>query len=543
MACATPQTVNYKMYILMNQNPIKMMKIIPKTSTLISAFIILVSANIVGYSQPDIEWEKSLGGTGSDKGMSISQTSDNGYILAGYSTSINGDITANIGEKYWVAKLEWNGSLLWEKSYTKGNGADSLNCTIIQTNDGGYILTAASSNSTLPTDFWIVKLDMNGSIIWDKEYGGSSFEKPFSIHQTSDNGYIVAGYASSLDGDVGFNHYSTDCWVMKLNSFGNIVWKKVLGGFGDEKFHSIIQTTDGGYIAVGNTNSVTGNGDISFNHGGGDLWVVKFDGQGNTTWEKCYGGSNGEGFWMEKLQIIQTMDGGYAFVGNTSSTNGDISLNDGGNDAWVVKINASGQIEWEKTFGGSMVDYLNSIVQISGGDFIVGGHTFSTDGDISSNNGWFDFWLLRLNNSGAIVWEQNYGGSSYEELYELEKTSDGGLMLIGSTRSSDGDVSNNNGGFEDIWVVKLNNMLNVTENYLNQSISVNNPISDKIILNASTNIEKAEIKVYDMTGAVLFTETTSISKQHSLDISLQSGAYILEIKWEKYDQIFKIIRL
>jgi len=235
-----------------------------------------------------------------------------------------------------------------------------------------------------------------------------------------------------------------------------IEWQKSLGGSANEKAHSIQQTFDGGFIITGWTRS--NNGDVSGYHGGGscdagDYWVVKLDAESPSSivWQKCLGGSLGDA----ANSIQQTTDGGYVVVGFTNSNDGDVSGNHGLSDYWVVKLDALGDIVWQKCLGGHSSDGASSIQQTTDGGYIVAGFTNSNDGDVSGNHGLSDYWVVKLNSSGSIEWQRCLGGSDYDGAYFIQQTTDSGYVIAGLSYSNDGDVSGNHGG-EDYWVVKLN---------------------------------------------------------------------------------------
>jgi hypothetical protein len=195
---------------------------------------------------------------------------------------------------------------------------------------------------------WVVKLNPVGTIQWQQVLGGSDREESFSIRQTTDGGYILTGVTDSdTTGDVGPNHGGSDIWVVKLNPAGGIQWQKVLGGDAFESGRSIYPTTDGGYILTGVTDS-DNNGDVGPNHGGSDIWVVKLFPTGDIQWQKVLGGNDVE----SGRSIQQTADGEYILTGFTDSdNNGDVGPNHGGSDIWVVKLNPTGTILWQKVLG------------------------------------------------------------------------------------------------------------------------------------------------------------------------------------------------
>ena len=290
------------------------------------------------------------------------------------------------------------------------------------------------------------------TIQWQKCLGGTVTDEANSIQQTSDGRFIVAGYTFSNDGDVSGNHGNSDYWVVKLNSSGDILWQRCLGGTDDDYAYSIQQTSDGGFIVAGQTYS--NDGDVSGNHGYDDAWVVKLNSSGDIEWQKCLGGTNDD----RAYSIQQTSNGGFIVAGYTSSNDGDVSGNHGYWDTWVVKLNSSGDIEWQKCLGGTSDDYANSIQQTSDSGFIVAGYTFSNDYDVSENHENGKYWVVKLNSSGTILWQKCLGGTVYGAIaYSIQQTSDGGFIVAGETRSYNGDVSGNHGGI-DYWVVKLDSL-------------------------------------------------------------------------------------
>ena len=413
-------------------------------------FITPVNADTI----PLIEWQKCLGGSSTDRANSIQQTSDGGYIVAGSIESNNGDVTGNHGGwDYWVVKLDSNGNIIWQKSLG-GSGIDEAQ-SIQQTTDGGYIVAGISdSNDGDVTDnhgyfnYWVVKLDASGNIIWQKSLGGSGIDEAQSIQQTTDGGYIVAGMSSSKNGDVTGNHGGWDYWVVKLDASGNIIWQKSLGGTGEDYTFSIQQTSDTGYIVAGYSDF--NDGDVTGNHGNGDYWVVKLDANGNIIWQKSLGGSS----WDVANCIQPTGDGGYVVAGVSSSNDGDVTGNHGGWDYWVAKLDANGNIIWQKSLGGSGNDEAKSIQQTTDEGYIVAGVSYSNDGDVTGNHGNGDNWVVKLDANGNIIWQKSLGGSGNDVAQSIQQTTDGWYIVAGMSSSNDGDVTGNHGGW-DYWVVKL----------------------------------------------------------------------------------------
>jgi hypothetical protein len=294
----------------------------------------------------------------------------------------------------------------------------------------------------------------SADLVWQKCLGGSSYDWAYSVQQTSDGGYIVAGGTeSNLTGDVGRNHGGEDFWVVKLDECGDVIWQKCLGGSSnDVVYGNIQQTFDGGYIVAGWTVSNL-TGDVGRNHGGADCWVVKLDGSGEITWQKCLGGNSDD----YALSVQQTSYGGYIIAGGTESNlTGDVGQNHGGEDYWVVKLDPSGDIAWQKCLGGSSWEYAVGIQQTFDSGYIVAGLTESNlTGDVGRNHGFIDYWVVKLDGSGEIIWQKCLGGSSIDDAESVQQTADGGYIVAGMTISNlTGDVGQNHGLF-DYWIVKL----------------------------------------------------------------------------------------
>jgi hypothetical protein len=352
----------------------------------------------------------AIGGYGSDYGHSIIQTSDGGYAVAGRTHSFGYEREDDL----YVVKLDGSGNIQWTRNI--GGEDDDAGCSIIKTSDGGYAVAGwTKSFGAGEGDIYVVKLDGSGNIQWTRTIGGGDFEEGYSIIQTSDGGYAVAGYTKSF----GAKYY--DVYVVKLDGSGNIQWTRTIGGTDWDKGYSIIQTSDGGYAVAGFTSS--------FGAGKWDVYVVKLDGSGNIQWTRTIGGVD----WDEGYSIIQTSDGGYAVAGKTKS------FGAGNDDVYVVKLDGSGNIRWTRTIGGENNDEGHSIIQTSDGGYAVAGFTSSFGA------GKWDVYVVKLDGSGNIQWTRIIGGGVGRSLIQ---TSDGGYAVAGTTSSFGGRGN-------DIYVVKL----------------------------------------------------------------------------------------
>jgi len=426
---------------------------LPKTLVLLLLMLCVFGVLVTAQTQVKLLWQKCLGGSSDDFARCVQQTKDGGYIVVGFTYSAQGDVSANHGESdIWILKLDADGDIQWQRSL--GGSSYDEAYSVQQTVDESYIIAgyAFSNDGDVSGkhgswDGWIVKLDKDGNIQWQRCFGGSSDDRAYSVQQTNDGGYIFVGEASSNDGDVSGNHGANDGWVVKINANGAIQWQKCVGGSDFEAISHVQQTADGGYALAGYTTSR--DGDVKGNHGRKDAWIVRLDQSGKIEWQKCLGGSD----WDEAYNIRQTKDGGYVVAGYTQSKNGDVTKNQGDYDYWVVKLDKTGKIEWQRSLGGSARDAAMGIQQTTDGGCLVAGYTQSNNGDVSGNHGQADIWLVKLSENGNIEWQKCFGGSYEDKAYSVQQIA-GGYILVGQTKSNDGDVKANHGS-SDFWVLKL----------------------------------------------------------------------------------------
>jgi hypothetical protein len=504
---------------------------------------LLVKTIYIQAQAPSIEWQKCFGGTDNDGlfygewGFShIQQTSDGGFILAATTASNDGDVSGNHGDHdIWILKFNNLGNIQWQKCLGGASGPSKSYC-IKQVTDGGFIVVGTTKSNDGDAsgnhgsyDIWVIKLDIFGNIEWQKCLGGTGYEIGTSIQQTTDGGYIVAGQTTSNDGDVlnGGYYSNGDIWILKLNNVGNIEWQKCYGGYGAETpgfSISVIQTIDGGFVFIGSTDS-NNNGDVSGNHFVRDIWVVKINNTGSIQWQKCLGGmDNDEGY-----SIQQSNDGGYIVVGSVRSNDGDVSGNYGWADIWIVKLNNLGNIQWQKCYGGSSYENVKSIQKTNDGGYIVVGHTRSNDGDVSGHHGgYYDIWIFKINYIGNIEWQKCLGGSSDEIGVSILQTSDEGYILSGITYSNDGDVSGNHGSY-DIWVVKLSSTTSIEEEEPSQLIIYPNPAKNYIEVSLDNNYRGEQFIIYNSLGQMVISGYIE-SEKNQIDISgLTMGLYTFYI--------------
>jgi len=357
-------------------------------------------------------WNKTYGGINLDWMYSMVQTSDGGYALTGRTESFGTG-----GTDFWLVKTDASGNMMWNQTYG-GTGYDGA-WALVQTREGGYALVGSTTSfGTGDLDFWLVKTNSAGTMQWNKTYGGTDFDYASALVQTSDEGYALAGRTES------FGAGNSDCWLVKTDAAGNAQWNKTYGGTDTDEAYALVQTGDGGYALAGMT--------TSFGAGSADCWLVKTDAAGNAQWNKTYGGTN----WESMHDLVQTSDGGYALAGET------FSFGPGNGDFWLVKTNSAGTMQWNRTYGGINRDGAYALVQTGDGGYALAGYTWSFGA--GSN----DFWLVKTDASGNMQWNKTYGGTSRDEVYALVQTGDGGYALAGYTESF------GTGDDLDFWLVK-----------------------------------------------------------------------------------------
>ncbi len=395
---------------------------------------------------PVLEWQVPCGGNCWDAGVDILSASDGGIIAVGNSRSDDGDVCGNHGDSdLWVIHVSVDGSLLWQRCLG-GSGDDYAAGVTETADGGYVVAgTTWSCDGDVcgnhgSSDLWVVKLDASGSTVWQRCLGGNGIDSGSAVRQSQDGGYVIVGSTLSDDGDVCGNHGSSDLWVVKLDGGGSPLWQTCLGGSDYDEGWSIAETADSGYVVAGSTFST--DGDVCGNHGTSDLWVVKLDASGSTVWQRCCGGSGGD----YGYGICRTDDGGHVAVGMTNSHDDDVSGNHGAWDAWVVKVDADGVFLWQTCLGGSDVDAARGVRQVADGSYVVIGDTYSHDGDVSGNHGGCDLWVVGLDDARNLLWQRCCGGSGDDSGFAVQVGEDERYTLVGATGSDDGDVSGYHGG-------------------------------------------------------------------------------------------------
>lgn len=402
----------------MDKTPRILLKIKNKCMRKLSLILILTycSANIFAQA-PDIEWQNTIGGTSADLCYNALATSDGGFLLIGNSNSfISGDKTEN--------------NLGIAASY----------------------------------DYWVVKIDASGNVVWDNTIGGYKSEDLRSLIETSDGGYLLGGWSDSdisvdkSENRIGGAGYG-DYWVVKLDLDGNILWENTIGGTKSDELYDIEETASGTYI-LGGTSYSPADFDKTIPSTNHDIWLVEIDNLGNVIWQKVIGGSSTDRF----VEMEITSDGGLLIgASSLSGISGDkTEINHGGNDLWVIKLDAARNIQWENSFGGTISDYMRDVIELpEGGYMILGASQSNMSADKSDNAfgvmNYNDFWLIKLDEDGNALWDTIYGGDGEDYPASVMLSTDGNILLLGNSNSqiSGNKTTNTYASTYDIWVIKI----------------------------------------------------------------------------------------
>lgn len=413
------------------------------------------------------QWNRTLGNTGINALDRLRPTTDGGYIVGAHLDPSPGPEISQPHHgviDFWVVKLNSQGNKQWDR--VLGGSDDEYITEIVQTTDGGYLVggwsrSGASGDKTQPSrggaDYWVVKLDAQGRTQWERTLGGSGNDELTTLHPTPDGGYLLGGNSSSpVSGDKTAPTAGTGSapWLVKLDATGRMLWDLTLPGARVGSLQKLLLTPDGGYLLSGNI-SVPG----PAGPGTANFWAVKLNAAGQPEWERSVGGPEAELL----RAACATPDGGYLLGGiSFSDAAGDRSQSQRGQgDYWVVKLSATGALQWERTYGGNGKDELTSIAPTTDGGYLLGG---SSESGISGEQtqpalGRADYWLVQIDEQGTPRWDQRFGGAESEVLTDAFPTKDGGYALGGMSFSGvSGDKTQPNIGpmsTPNIWLLKL----------------------------------------------------------------------------------------
>ncbi len=498
--------------------------------SLISGYYNIVHGKILDSvitSGSGVFYDEFLGGSGFDQFTEVLQTNDDGYLAVGRSTSNDGEITdANNGsEDVLIVKFNEDFDVEWIQQF--GGSEIENGLSVIQTSDGGYLIAGFSLSSDGEMDeinngredALLLKLDASGNIEWNKQYGGNSFDFFYSVIETFDGDYVAVSRTSSTNGDFLGSIGGYDGVVVKFDNLGNIKWLKRHGGSGDDNYNEIVETSDNGYLIVGDSTSTDFNG--SANNGNQDALIVKLDQNGDIDWHKLFGGSNNDVFFSLSL----TSDNGFIATGRSSSNDKDITdTYSGGYDGMIVKFDSLGNKEWNRLIGGTGEEALYSTIETDDNSYIITGYSSSTNSNkiTDTNNGGYDGLLVKNDSNGIKEWDKLTGGINNDFMFDIVQNKNGALITAGRSNSSNGELSDtNNGDYDALLVafdmqsptiddetVKINKEVNssnpTVEEYRNALLEVNlsdnlNITNDLLItITDESNLNMNKLGLYDV---------------------------------------------
>ncbi len=483
--------------------------------TIFTYFIFILCIQKISAQAPNIQWQKTFGGSFYDKGQSVIELSDGGYLIAGNSQSSNHDLALNHGMfDWWIVRTNKAGNIVWKK--TLGGTLEDYVRQVIATPDGNFLcIGETQSNNGDVTgfiesiDFWAIKINDSGNVIWNKCYGGTSIDRGYSACVASDGNLMIAGMTESGTPYIENNHGISDFLVIKIDLNGDIIWQKTYGGSDVDDCKSIKKTSDGGYLLCGNSRS--SNGDLNNNKGELDVWIVKINAIGDIQWQNNYGGSKSD----YANAILEDKNGNFLIAGETYSFDIDAIENHSNNisrDFFIIKLNSQGQKIWVRCYGGSDNEYARGIVESNSEEYVIIGESYSNDGQAPNNKGSADFWLIKVNpTNGDLIWQKKYGSDGHDEPNDLILTHDNDFVTVGNTYPVENlmDVTEKYGD-DDLWILKLFNNDCVKKLSLSADLIDGNreySTSEKII--GSAKIQNANI-IYSAGKSILLEKGFSI---------------------------------
>ncbi len=520
--------------------------------------VIALALSSTMYSQPNLQWQKTLGGDQSDFFSHVVNVGD-GFSIAGSSNSgISGDKTepSRGAVDWWLVTLDVNGNLQTQKTIG-GSGNDGVGKTFSTAN--GNFMIAGTSDSNISgeksqdsrglSDFWVMKLDQTQNIIWQKTLGGNSADGLDSAIHTTDGGYLLAGPSNSgVSGEktepVRGLAFTYDFWIVKIDGLGNIEWQKTIGGDGNDFLRDVDQTDDGGFLLAGESASDAGFEKSENSRGNNDYWVLKLDTAGNIEWQRTLGGTANDLLTILRL----TADGGCVAGGYSDSpvTFEKSEPSRGGYDYWIIKLDSEGQIEWQKTIGGTGSDILYDLIVSSDGHYILAG---SSDSPISGDKteeprGLSDFWIVKVSQTGGIIWQKTIGGNQADTPRQIMQLDDDSLLIGGNSRSGiSGEKSEICRGEVDYWIVKLEPDSLEADGFMPELVDISpNPTSEIVTIKLGS-ARSFEAVILDITGKVFQKSSYRDVINTQISVPSESGLYFLILNFLTGERkTFKVVK-
>jgi hypothetical protein len=440
---------------------------------LAAAFLFLACIQSSFAQSPDVSWNTVVGGSDPDEGYSARITADAGYIVTGVTMSFGSG-----GADVYMLKIDQGGDTLWTSTF--GGASDDWGECVNQTADGGYVIAGGTDSFGAGNyDVYLVRTDASGDTLWTRSIGGTEDDVAYAVEQTADGGCVIAGSTES------FGAGDSDVYLIRMDSGGNAVWTKTMGGMETDAGGFVQQTSDGGFIVIGSTES--------YGAGASDVYLIRTDSDGEIQWTRTFGGTaDDEGYYVQ-----QTADGGFILTGYSKS------FGAGQKDVYLVRTDADGDVVWTKTLGGSSVDVGESVLQTADGGYVITGFTSSYGA------GGMDVYLLRTDSAGDTLWTKTMGGTGYDRCNSVQISADGGYFAAGLTTSF-------GSGSSDVYLIKLDPETGIeTEtggtSRLNIAAADPNPFSSELSI-TYTIPEQTDVRlaVFDLSGRMVDVITDDV---------------------------------
>jgi hypothetical protein len=535
-------------------------------STFFSSLMVFCALQVNSQTM-QIAWDNTIGGDCGDCLTDLIALQDGGYLLMGHSSSnVSYDKTEPpIGPfpdpDLWLVRVDELGQVLWDR--TIGGTDLDHGASVTPTPDGGFLLGSISRSgiSGFKTealrgvqDYWVVKVDANGVIQWEKTIGSSSGDQLRSSIETSDGGFLLVGHTEGgISGDKSVaNKGGSDVWIVKLNSDRQIQWQRTLGGtLNDQLGWRPVLVDELGNIYIGASSNSNAGGDKTENsYGDFDFWLVKLDSDGETVWQKTLGGTGNE--WMHDLQLDE--EGSIYCIGTSTSGISGVKteVSFGGSDYWLVKVSSTGDLLWDKSIGGSGEDELYYGAVRPSGNTVLAGFSNSGVSGLKTENGFgaWHYWALELGEEQSIIWQKSVTGDASDVLYGLALASDGGVLLGGCSTSGIGYdktesyTPNPLCSVDDYWIVKLtpDEVVGTDEMTNEQFIISPNPFEKGITVKPSNLSDPFSIHVFDTFGRLVFEQRSVTGSLQIPTDAWSTGFYTIAVTSRLDRQVFKSIK-
>lgn len=496
------------------------------------AILLYIMSICTLQAQTCINWQQQIGSQENENALDA-KVAPNGesYWVVGFNNTEN-MLNTNISSNGWLLQFNLDGTL--EEDYQFGNeeeevftALDFLNENIII---GGYTseIDTTFYDGEAPSDFWMNSVDLDGNSIWQFTFGGNGNDKINDLVATNTEIYFT-GYSDAAYDNNFLNYGDDDLIVGKLDGDGNIIWLNNYGGTGEDRGNNIHYYNNSLFI-LGQTRS--SDNDVSFNFGSRDYWLLELNAlTGEIIREKTFGGTVGD----VGLEMVMLENGDWAIIGESLSSNGDVSTTLGNGDFWVLKIDESWNKLWDKTFGGSSADFPQSITANNNGEILIAGSTLSDDDNITTSFGFIDTWIAKLNSAdGNIIWDQSIGGNDLDFATRIFTAGDE-ILVAGFTDSPSIECGRLMHEFHDLWFFNLKDQIvNSSElNHFENQISVSVDINKNTVFIENPNYEKLNVKLFTLDGRLVYTKLAFNDLSFSIN-EKPENIYILNLSNDNF---------